>query len=401
MREFAYRAYDAEGRMVDGRLAAMNESDLLDQLHVRGLAPFASTEIRPGGRRRASAGGRLRRSELSLLFRDVTALIEAALPIDQALRLAAAQAGSSGRKAVLDALHEAMVGGASLAAAMEAREDVFAAHQVAAVRAGELTGDLAAVLKGIAADLDRETELRGRIAGAFVYPGILVGVALFALALVLAVMVPALVPLFEGQTADMPLILVAATRASDLFANHGASIAFAAAVIGVAATAFSRTERFREARDRFVLSAPMVGPLARGAATARFARTFGGLLRSGTPLPKALDITATAARSRSFRADLSRAAEELKGGARLADVLSGLEILSDSSRSLILVGERTNRLAEMMVRVAEMNEKDLGRGIDRLMTILTPALTVGIGALVGGLVVSVMTAILGANELAF
>jgi general secretion pathway protein F len=116
---------------------------------------------------------------------------------------------------------------------------------------------------------------------------------------------------------------------------------------------------------------------------------------------QALSVTADAAGNRIVRAALADAVESLKRGARLAEVLGGLTFLPEASRSLILAGERTNRLAEMLTRIAEMNERDLGQGIDRLMTILTPALTVAIGGLVGGLILSVMSAILSTNDLAF
>jgi general secretion pathway protein F len=226
-------------------------------------------------------------------------------------------------------------------------------------------------------------------------------VSLLAMALVFMIMVPAIAPLFEGEGRPMPPVLRIAAEVIRICQDYGVLLVLLLAAPILSAFVYSRTASYRQVRDRLCLEAPILGPLFRMSATAQAARTCATLLRSGASVPKALSITAGAAQNSCFRAGLARAAEQLQAGARLSDVLSGLEVLPESSLSLILVGERTNRLAEMLLRVADMNEKDLSRGIERLMTILTPALTLAVGALVGGLVLSVMMAILSTNDLAF
>jgi general secretion pathway protein F len=215
------------------------------------------------------------------------------------------------------------------------------------------------------------------------------------------VMAPAIAPLFQGQNRPMPLVLGIATGTTRLVSEHGLMIGVAVLCLAASLLVLVRTERFRRRRDALLLRLPLIGDLARRAAAARFARSFGTLLRGGAPVVQALSVTADTAGNRIVRAALAEAVESLRRGARLAEVLGGLAFLPEASRSLILAGERTNRLAEMLTRIAEMNERDLGQGIDRLMTILTPALTVAIGGLVGGLILSVMSAILSTNDLAF
>lgn len=401
-REFAYRAYSQDGQFVQGRLDAVDSHDLLEKLNARGLSPFESNEVRPASRR-LNIGRRrsLSKAELCQLFRDLATLVEASLTVDHALRLNAAQAGSARRKAVLRDLHEKLIGGRSLADAMAERPDVFSGDKIATVRAGETTGDLATVLRDLCVGMEHELDLRGRVAGAFIYPGVLAGVALFALALVFTVMVPALVPLFENQSKPMPIALTVATSLGDLLGRHGTAFALFGSAAFVGATFASRTERFLQQRDKLLLKAPVIGSIVCMSATARVARMLAILLRSGAPVPKALAVAAEAAPMRIVGAELNRALERLKTGAGLAEVLADLTFVPESSRSLILVGENTNRLAEMLVRAAELNEKDVGRRVERVMTFLTPALTIAIGAIVGGLVVSVMSAILDANDLAF
>jgi general secretion pathway protein F len=146
---------------------------------------------------------------------------------------------------------------------------------------------------------------------------------------------------------------------------------------------------------------PGIRAIVRRSEAATFARTFGILLRSGVPVPQALAATSGAMGNRQSRQGLDAALDSLKRGARLMDALASFHALPATSRSLIALGEETNRVPEMLAHVAEMNETELQRMIEKLVTVLTPALTVAIGVLVGGLIMSVMNAILSANDLAF
>jgi general secretion pathway protein F len=284
---------------------------------------------------------------------------------------------------------------------MARQPDVFRPSHVAIVRAGEMSGSLAVVLRDLCATIDRQVEVSGRVAGAAIYPAILLTMALFALGLIFFVMAPALVPLFEGQAANTPLILTVAMAATDFIRSYGLQVAILFVLLIAAFIGIARTEAFKERRDRAILWAPLFGRMVREAEAARFARISAILLKSGVPLTQALSITADALQNRSCRQSLRAALEALKKGAKPAEALTAFVALPSASRSLIAIGEETNRLPEMLSHVAEMNEKALERRIDRLMTLLTPALTVGIGLVVGGLILSVRNAILSANDLAF
>lgn len=402
MPDFSYRAYDADGRIVSGRVTARHEAEALQALNLRGLMPFQATETRAADPRSLTRTRRaLRTAEVGLVLRDLTVLLEAAIPVDHALRIAAAQAGSAKRQAVLASLHENVMRGNSLSDAMAAQDGVFSSSQIAVARAGEVAGSLAPSMRSLCVTLERDQDLKGRITGAFVYPGILLAMALFALGLVFGVMVPAITPLFDGQERPMPLILVVATGIIGFLRSYGIYLALAFAAACALMAHLLRKEGIREWLDRTILNLPVVGVMVRQAETARFARTFGVLVGSGAPLLQAVAITAAVMQNRTFRSSLHAAIEELKRGARLTAALSALDCLPEASRSLIAVGEETNRLPELLLSVAETNEKDLSNRIERLMTVLTPVLTLVIGCLVGGIILAVMNAVLSTNDLAF
>jgi general secretion pathway protein F len=397
---FSYQAYTREGRLAAGALDARHKAEALQKLSLEGLTPFRVTEGRPNVWQRDIQLRRgIRPAELSLILRSLTTLLQAAVPIDTALRLAAGQAGTR-RKQVLERLHADVIRGNSLSDAMAAQPDLFTSSHVAIVRAGELAGNIAAVMHDLCLTLERQTQMRSRIAAAIVYPAILLAMAIFALILIFAVMVPALTPLFEGQSRPMPLILTIATAVDGFARSYAIHLLVVLVLAATGLVSLSRRDAFRDARDRALLRIPLVGGIVRRSETALFARTFGTLLRNGVPLPQALSATTGALRNRQSRRALQGALEALKRGARLMEALTIFDILPETSRSLISLGEDTNRLPDMLTRVAEMNEVELESRIERLMTLLTPALTVGIGLLVGGLIMSVMNAILSANDLA-
>lgn len=402
MAVFAYQAYTPDGRLTSGKLVATHEREALQKLSLQGLVPFRALEVKPSiWQKDFQIFGRVRASDLAFMLRSLSVLVEASVPINAALRLASEQAGALRRRKVLDALHDAVVGGNTLSEAMARQPDVFRPSHVAIVHAGEMSGSLAIVLKDLCTTIERQVAVAGRLAGAAVYPLVLLAMAVLAIALIFFVMAPALAPLFDAEPERMPLILQVATHATDFVRLHGYQagailILVVGGVIGLAGT-----ESFREWRDRAALSVPLFGRMAREAESARFARTSAILIRSGVPLPQALAITAEALQNRVARRSLNAALEALKKGAKPVEALVAFVALSPPSRSLIAIGEETNRLPEMLTQVAEMNEQALERRIERLMTLLTPALTVGIGLLVGGLILSVMNAILSANDLAF
>ena len=401
MPTFTYQAYTSDGHVTSGRLEAPREADALQKLSLQGLLAFKATEVRPSAwRKERRVSSALKPSELSLVLRALAVLLEAAIPLDKALRLAAEQSGNTRRRGLLDRLHEAVIAGRSLSEAMADQETTFHPSHLAIVRAGEMSGSLEPVLKDLSVTVDRQVELRGRVASAAVYPAILLLMAAAALCLVVLVMAPALAPLFDGDSASVPLVISVAMAVSKFLRDFGAIAPAAIALSLAILLPLMRTEGFKKRRDRLFLTLPLVGSMVRAAEAARFGRVLAILLRSGAPLPQSLSVTADALENRTCKASLQNAVEGLKKGAKPIDALQSFNALTAPSRSLLAIGEESNRLPDMLSKVADLNEKALEQTIDRLMAILTPALTITIGVVVGGLIISVMNAILSLNDLA-
>jgi general secretion pathway protein F len=289
--------------------------------------------------------------------------------------------------------------GSPLSDAMHKHPQVFATDYVSAVRSGEVGGTLAQVFEEMADLLERRMEVRNRIRSALVYPAILVAFAIVTIGLIVAVLVPGIAPIFaEGGRAPPAVIgFVLAVQAhwTEISLSLVTLVAGAAAALAMAL----RHPPIRVALDRLKLRPPLLGPFVLEREAARFARGLGTLLRAGVPLLQASTSARASIGNRYIGAGVDRALEAVREGSSLHRALEGHAALPAVALRMISVGEEAGKLDRMLLRMAAMFEQQTQRTLDRFMTILTPTLTLTIAFLVGGLVLSVMNAILGINEL--
>ena len=404
---YRYEAYDAHGALQAGEIEAATQESALDALCRNGLYPLEATEGRALERRRwwerqVFRTRRLSRADLSLLTRELATLVKVEIPVDEALRIVGLQPTVSGTtRQVCRTLLERVLGGASLSEAMGGHADAFPEFYWRMVHAGEMSGTLGQVLDDLASFLERSSEIRARIGAALLYPAVLMLAAAVALAVILTVLLPTIVPIFKDAGVEPPLIVRLLLDAQETMARHWILLLLAASALFVGTLLAAQNERLREVRDRAILLLPTVGGLVSGAATARFARTLATLLRSGVPMLRALRIVGSVTGNQAFAAAIVKAADEVKEGGTLPGSLTKSELFSKLSLRLITAGEQTGQLETMLLRVATVYEAQLQRQIDRLTSLLVPVLTVAIGVVVGGLILSVMSAIVSVNDLAF
>ena len=268
------------------------------------------------------------------------------------------------------------------------------------VRAGEAAGTLGQTLDELAGFLERTAEFRARIGSALVYPALLMVAAAAALAVVVTVLIPAIAPLFRDAGVAPPFIIGLLLDVQEAVAAHWlvALAILAAATVGFAA--LTRSEAWRGWRDRQLLRLPLVSGLIRSGQTAVMTRTLGTLIRNGVPMLQALQITADVLSNRAMAAAVRDSAAAVKQGATLTAALSRSGAVPELALRLTGVGEQTGQLDTMLERAGSIYEQALQQQLGRLSTLITPLLTIAIGVLVGGLLLSVMGAIVGVNELA-
>lgn len=404
MPAFAYKAYSVSGRLEQGVIEAASVREALDLLHERGLVPFetGSTSKSPAERQWLALGkreGTLSRDNWAEFTRELAVLLGAELTIDQSLRLLRDESRSSAVKTLSSRLLESTIAGAPLSAGLEQHGANAPPLMINLIRAAEARGNLSGALTDLARFLETRLDMRRNIKSALTYPLVLAAAALVTLTIIVTMLVPALLPLFEEANAEAPLALRLIDGTAQFVRESWLAAGLALLGAGVLLWLALRKPRVQRARDRLVLSLPFFGAIASAINTALFARTLGTLLRSGVPLVAALKTSADVVTNRYMAEALQKASVELMEGRRLTDALRNQRRLSDRAIRFISVGEEASRLDDMLLHLADILEKESQRRIERGMALLGPALTVVIGIAVGALIISVMQAVLSVNSL--
>ncbi len=399
--KLAYRAYDANGRIVAGNIEGNSETDALARLKNNGLFPFETNKAHTspqtsGWLTREIGNTGLGLAERARFSRMLAALIAAGVPLDRSLRLMTDPSHGKKISKVASEAAEAIASGQTLSAILARPIAGFAGHEVGMVASAEQTGNFATVLSTLSSTLDRQLELRAKLVSALVYPILLLIMAAASLVLIATVLVPNLTPLFADSGTEPPLVISFLMTAVNIVTENGIEIALALLTTLGLVIVFFTSAAGRKMWGNTLLRFRTAKQLE----AARVCRTLSALIGAGVPLQSAIRTTSEAVSNHSVKLQLLEAVEKVIGGMKLSKALDHLSVLDAPSRQLIAVGEETNQVESLLAHAAVTLEALASRRIEQLMTLLTPLMTIALGLFVGGLIMSVMRAILSVNELA-
>ncbi len=329
----------------------------------------------------------------TLLAKHLAVMLSSGLTLGEALETAGETAkGKLAR--VLEQVRRRVLAGASLSAALAEHPRVFPPLFINAVFAGESSGNLAGNLANIAEQLEKDRVLISKIKGAMMYPAIIL-VAAFGLGLMLAfVLLPKLTPLFSGLKMELPWTTRALIAFGAFIENDGWQflIGLVAAIIILI---WLGRRKFTEALRHWVLlKLPGIGPVVRSANLSRFAGSLGLLLKSGVNLDEALEVTERTLGNYYYRRALRRAAHSTIQGTKLSDSLSeSTKLFPPLVTRLVRVGEVSGKFEETLFFLSDFYEGEVDRATKNLSTALEPLLLLGIGLVVAGLALSIITPI--------
>ena len=407
---FSYRAVSASGDVSSGELEAANESEIVDRLRDQGLMPMQIAQAlgaakASGARGKAARGARwfqgrrVTHDHVLSITRELATLLRAGLPLDRALELLISLAPTLPVAVMLQGVRDEVRGGKALSQALDARRDVFDRFYVNIVRAGEAGGALGVVLTRLADTMERNKELRESVKAALIYPTILIGVAVMSVMVLLVWVVPQFQQTFEQAGKALPLptqiVVIVGTALRHWWW----------AILGgvVLVVAWSRRRlRQPEVRGRWdarMLRWPLVGELVRKVEVARFARTLATLLANGVTLLAGLAIVKETLGNLVLAGSLDGVIARLREGKGFARPLAETNLFPKLATQMILVGEESGSLEEMLTRVAEVYDREVQIEIKRFLAVLEPALILGLAVLIGGIVFSILLGVMGMSEL--
>lgn len=400
MAAFQYQALSRSGQRCQGVLEADSARQARQLLRDRQLAPLsvqaAASASEGSGRWRWRAG--ISVAERALLTRQLATLVQAALPVEDALRAVAAQAERPALRALLMAVRGHILEGHGLATAMARHPSAFPLLYRNTVAAGE-RGQLGLVLEQLADYTEASQQARQKVQLALLYPLILLLVSLLIVGFLLGYVVPGVIDVFTDSGQPLPLLTRALVMASDAVAVGWplALVLLVAAVIGVRSWRADPQRRLR--LDAALLRVPVLGPLLADIGHARFAATLAILERSGVPLVDALRIASAVVGNLSQRRGLEAAQAQVLEGAGLTSALEHNAALPPMLLHMIAAGERSGQLGAMLQRGAANQQALLSARMAMLVGLFEPLMLLAMGAVVLLIVLAILLPILSLNQL--
>jgi len=406
---YSYRAVTPAGDVSSGELEAANESEIVDRLRDQGLLPMQiaqSIGVAAAGERAAKparaslfAPRRVTRDNVLGLTRELATLLRAGLPLDRALELLITLAPSLPVAVMLQGIRDEVRGGKSLSQALDARREVFSRFYVNIVRAGEAGGALGTVLARMAETMERAKELRESVRSALIYPTILVFVAVASVMVLLVFVVPQFQTTFAQAGKALPIPTQIVIVAGTFLRNWWWALIPAAVLAVLWFRRRGRTPAVRRLRDTRMLRMPLVGDLIAKVEIARFARTLATLLANGVTLLAGLSIVKETMGNVVLASALDGVTAKLREGKGFGRPLAETGLFPRLATQMILVGEESGRLEEMLGRVADVYDREVATAIKRFLAVLEPVLILGLAVLVGGIVFSILLGVMGMSEL--
>jgi len=398
---FTYKAVSPGGETLSGEMEAPSVDLVIAHIQETGNIPVTAREVSGGFRLDALLRGRqgLTQREIGDLTGQLATLLGAGLPLDRSLAILVELAENERVERLLSRVRDRVREGISLSEALEERAGVFSRFYINMVRAGELGGALDQTLARLSEYLERSKELKDSVVSALIYPALLVILAIASLMLLMVYVIPQFTPMFEDFGAELPLLTRIVIAVGALLQNYwwALLLAFAGLVLWFRAQMQNPESRLRW--DGRFLATKWIGDAIAKIEMARLARTAGTLLVNGVPLLSAISIARNVMGNSVLREDVAQAAKKVKSGAPLARALNENGRFPRLALQMINVGEETGQLDEMLIKVANTYDREVRVTIDRLMALLVPVMTLGLAALIGVIVMSVLMAILGINEL--
>jgi general secretion pathway protein F len=392
---FSYRATSLDGAITEGVIEAAEESSAVDKLRNSGVIPLQVT--RPKEKSRAAFRFRSYRRDLLVFTGELSALLNAGLALDRSLNILVDISESREMKTVVRSVLKSIREGKAFSDALESHPDVFPAHYVSMVRAGEAGGVLGMVLSKLNEFQESGQELRDNLISAMIYPILLVGTGLASIFLLLTFVLPRFSAIFSELGTALPLPTQVVISLSHFLGRTWWLLGAAGLIAWILFRSYIRSETGRYRWDRLKLK--LLGEITVKLETARFCRTLGTLLKSGVPLLQALQNARSVMGNRVISTAIDHVLRGVKEGRGLAVPLSDVTIFPPLALSMIKVGEETGQLDSMLLKVATTYEHSLKAALKRFLSLVEPVMILVMGLLIGFIVIAMLMAIFSITDL--
>jgi type IV pilus assembly protein PilC len=385
---FEYTARNAStGQIQKGQLDVQSRDDVTAYLRRNRLI-LVSVREAPKQIKLSFGAPRIKTRDIVIFTRQFSTMINAGLPLVQALSILAQQTENKALQDVVRAVVYDVESGNTLADAFAKHPRAFSDLYVNMVAAGEAGGILDTILLRLATFLEKNDALVRKVKGAMVYPGVIMSVAVIAIAVLLVFVIPTFQTMFASVNLELPLPTRIVIGMSQFLIGYWWALIAAAVLAVVAIKRYYATPPGRKQIDAMLLQAPVLGNVVRKSAVSRFTRTLGTLISSGVSILDGLEITAKTAGNRVIHDAVMASRNSIAGGETIAAPLEKSKVFPPMVISMIAVGEQTGGLDEMLSKIADFYDEEVDVAVGALLSLMEPIMIVVLGVIVGGMVIA-------------
>lgn len=399
---FEYKAIDSDNRVKKGIIDADTPRDA--RLKLKKDALFVTDIKESRGKKKSAIAikgvtgvdspNKARTEQVAAVTRQMASLLQAGIPLAEALRMIIEQAPDKKIESVFRDIREKVTQGMPLGDAVLQHPGYFTELYSNMVRAGESSGALDQVLVRLAQFLQAQTRLKNKVGAAMIYPMIMMIVGVIVVAILMTAVVPRVTQLIKGRGQELPLPTQVLVACSDFLVNYWLLVMVGALCAVIAFQMFVNSDKGRLAFDSFKLKLPVFGDLARKQAMARFSITLATLLRSGVPALQAISITKNVLDNRVLQDALQNVHDRVVEGTDIATPMKMSGAFPPTISYMVGVGEQAGNLEEMLERISGTYDEEVDLATSKLTSILEPLIIVLLAAVVAGIVIAIVLPLL-------
>lgn len=389
MTDYVYTAVTKDGKKVKGTISANTQSRAMAMLREQGLVPTkVEQQTLLNKDLNISIGSGVKPRDLSVFCRQFQSILAAGVTIVEALGMLVDQTENKVFAKAIKETQTSVQKGSTLAEAMKAHPKVYPAILVNMVEAGEASGSLEVAMERMSIQFEKSARLKALVKKAMMYPIVIIIVAIGVLIAMSLLVIPQFAEMFESMGSELPGITKAVMAFSDFLMHKWYLLILIVVVVGIAVTAFAKTEMGQVVFGTIAIKAPIFGKLSVKSASASFARTISTLMGAGIPLSEALDITSRSMKNIHFKRALQAAKKEVEQGTNLSEPLRRSGLFPMMIPQMIKIGEETGNIDGMLIKAADYYEDEVEIATGSLTTLMEPLIIVVMGVIVAVLVLA-------------
>ena len=388
MAVYTFRGTDAQGKRISGERVAESKAQVQHLLRRERITLKTVKEKGKEFTLPKLGTGKVSVKDIAIFFRQFSVMIDAGLPLVQCLEILAGNQENVTFQKTLNGVRASVEGGSTLANAMRQHPKVFDDLTNNMIEAGEAGGILDTILQRLATYLEKIVKLRSAVKSALIYPVSVITIASLILGALLKFVVPIFANMFSSMNVTLPLPTQIVIGLSNFVGRFWWVVIAGFVILFIAIRQIRRDPKGRYALDKFLLNMPVLGPVLRKIAVARFTRTLGTLITSGVPILEGLAITARTSGNAVLEEALMKVRKSVEEGRTIVDPLRESGVFPNMVTQMIGVGEATGAMDAMLQKIADFYEDEVDAATKNLLTLLEPIMICFLGIVVGGIVIS-------------